>query len=82
MVTNSTDNVTSTASQNITTFIASGVLTTLCTGEYTVVVFISYNETFIDYNLNISQTIVTVNGTNCRTISIDSKQPKINNILN
>ena len=70
MVTNSTNSITSTALQNITTSIASEILP-LCPGEYTVVAFKSYNKSFIDYSHIISQkTTVTVTGTICRTMSL------------
>ena len=69
MVTNSTNNITSTALQNTTTSIASEILP-LCPGEYTVAVFKSYNKSFIDYSHIISQTTVTITGTICRTMSL------------
>ena len=65
-----TNNNLSTAPQNTTTHIASGVLTNLCPGEYNVTILISYNETYINYNHIILKTKETVNGTNCRTMSL------------
>ena len=72
MATSSTSKVTSSAPQNVTTHIATGVLTSLCAGEYNIIIFISYNETSFDYNHIISQTTVNVISTHYRTMTSSS----------
>ena len=77
----STNNVTSSAPQNITTHIANNDLLNISPGEYTIVVLISCNKTFFDYNHITLRTTITVNGTNCWTIlsssSLNSKFPTL-----
>ena len=81
IATNSTNNVTSSAPQHITTHIANTNLLNISPGEYTIIVLISCNKTFFDYNQIILQTTITVNGTNYRTISsspsLNSKFPTL-----
>ena len=81
IATNSTNNVNSSAPQNMTTHIANNNLLNISPGEYTIIVLISYNKTFFDYNQIILQTTITVNGTNYRTIfsssSLNSKFPTL-----
>ena len=72
MTTSSTSKVTSSAPQNVTTHIATGVLTNLCQGQYNIIIFTSYNKTSIDYNHIISQTTVNVISTHCRTMTSSS----------
>ena len=67
MATSSVGKVNSSVPQNVTTHIATGVLTNLCQGQYNIIIFISYNETSFDYNHIISQTTVNVISTHCRT---------------
>ena len=72
MATSYSSKVTSSAPQNVTTHIATGVVTNLSPGEYNITIFISYNETSFDYNHIISQTTVNVICTNCRTMTSSS----------
>ena len=72
MATSYSSKVTSSAPQNVTTHIATGVVTNLSPGEYNITIFISYNETSIDYDHIISQTTVNVICTNCRTMTSSS----------
>ena len=72
IATNSTNNVNSSAPQNMTTHIANNNLLNISPGEYTIIVLISCNKTFFDYNQIILQMTISVNGTNYRTISSSS----------
>ena len=72
----STNNVISSAPQNITTHIANNDLLNISPGEYAIIVLISCNKTFFDYSQIILQTTITVNGTNFRTIS-SSQSPTL-----
>ena len=73
------NNMTSSVPQNTTTHIASSVLTNICPGKYNITIFISNNETSIDFNNIIFLTIVTVIGTNCRTMPSAGKSYSCNN---
>ena len=81
IATNSTNNVTSSVPQSMTTHIANNNLLNISPGEYTIIVLISYNKTFFDYNQIILQTTITVNGTDYRTIfsspSLNSMSPTL-----
>ena len=56
IATNSTNNVISSAPQNMITHIANNNLLNISPGEYTIIVLISCNKTFFDYNQIILQT--------------------------
>ena len=72
MATSSTSKVNSSAPQNVTTHIATGVVPNLSPGEYNITILLSYNETSFDYNHIISQTTLNVICTNCRTMPSSS----------
>ena len=72
IATNFGKKVNSSAPQNMTTHIANNDLLIISPGEYTIIVLISCNKTFFDYNHIILRTTITVNGTNCRKISSSS----------
>ena len=64
--------MTSSAPQNVTNHIATGVVTNLSPGEYNITIFIFNNETSIDYHHIISKKTVIMISTHCRTMTSSS----------